>query len=34
VRGLGLYTIVLAGFIGSMIGLMIIFRELGASEIA
>jgi hypothetical protein len=33
VRGLSLYMIVLAGFIGSMIGLMIIFRELGASEI-
>jgi O-antigen/teichoic acid export membrane protein len=31
---LGLYTVVIAGFIGSMIGLMIIFRELRASEIA
>jgi hypothetical protein len=31
---LGLYTVVIAGFIGSMIGLMIIFRELRESEIA
>jgi|GEM_PF-2552347 len=33
-RGLGLYPVVIAGFIGSIVALVIIFRELGRSEIA